>query len=157
MNITGTEGTDIGIDPILFLTSTLFILGLGLLILRFFPAFIRFIFRLGEQKWSPTLYCALLQVSRSGKNAQFLMLFLIFSIAIGIFDANMSRTLNQNIEDKTKYNIGADITLRQDWQRDVLLEETKTSEFVSGRAAPTVTKTNCREPIFTPYRRLSTS
>ncbi len=154
MNITGTEGTDIGIDPILFLTSTLFILGLGLLILRFFPAFIRFIFRLGEQKWSPTLYCALLQVSRSGKNAQFLMLFLIFSIAIGIFDANMSRTLNQNIEDKTKYNIGADITLRQDWQRDVLLEETKTSEFVSGREAPTVTKTNFREPVFTPFTQL---
>lgn len=154
MEITGTSGTEIGIDPVLFLTSTLFILGAGLFFLRFFPLLIRGLFRLGRKIWPPGMYCALLQISRTGKKGQFLMLFLIFSIAIGIFEANMARTLNRNIEDKTRYRIGADITLQQEWQEDLseILEDPDGP--ISRPLEVIASSVHYREPPFTPFTQI---
>ena len=115
LEVTGAEATELAIDPLLFLVSTLFILGAGLLILRIFPYFIKAIFYLGRNKWSPVMYASFIQVGRSGGQDRSLMLFLILTLSIGVFNANAARTLNSNIEEKIYYANGADIVLEAYW------------------------------------------
>lgn len=103
------------VDPMLFFLSTLFILGVGLLFLRIHPWIVRGIFFLGRKKWNPVLYSSFLQVGRSDGREQFLMLFLVLSLAIGVFSANAARTINQNMEERIRYSIGADLTMQQHW------------------------------------------
>jgi len=125
LEVTGAEGTELAIDPLLFLVSTLFILGAGLLILRIFPYVVKAIFYLGRKKWSPVLYASFIQVGRAGGQDQPLMLFLMLTLSIGIFNANAARTLNNNIEEKIYYANGADIVLEAYWESNQL-------EFVTG-------------------------
>ncbi len=113
--LTGAKGADVGVDPLLFLVSTLFILGTGLVFLRIYPFIIRFVFWLGRKIWSPVFYASFIQVGRSGGQEQFLMLFLMLTLSIGIFNANAARTVNKNMEDRIRYSIGADIVLQEHW------------------------------------------
>lgn len=112
---TGAEGIEITIDPLLFLISTIFVLGTGLLFIRIFPFFIRIVFRLGKRAWTPVPYAAFTHVGRSSGKDQFLMLFMILSISVGIFSADSARTMNSSVEERVRYTIGADITLMQEW------------------------------------------
>ncbi len=162
--LTGASTLDLGIDPLLFLTSTFFILGTGLLFLRVFPLLVRLVYRIGERRWSPVAYYALLRVGRTGGRGQFLMLFVIFSLAVGVFDAAMARTLNRNVEDRVRYAHGTDIVLEPIWA-----EEGTVSARDAGRQAPPVgneltEEENEREysvvsrflePPFTPYTQLA--
>ncbi len=116
--VTAAEGMDVPIDPFLFLISTLFVLGAGMLFLRLYPYFIRFISWAGRTIWTPVLYTSFIQVGRSTGREQFLMLFLILTVSIGVFSANSARTINQNIEDRVNYAAGADITLQMKWVSD---------------------------------------
>ena len=127
--VSGVSGTDLAIDPLLFIISTLFILGAGLVFLRIFPYMVRFIFWVGRKIWSPVLYAAFIQVGRSGGQGRFLMLFIILTLSVGIFDANAARTLNNNIEEKILYNTGADIVIQGHW------EDNKPDIMVSGPSA----------------------
>lgn len=112
---TGISGVEMALDPILFIISTLFILGAGLLFLRLYPLLVNLVFWLGRRLWNSALYASYIHVARSGGQEQFLMLFLIFALSLGIFNANAARTLNRNIEEKIMYDIGADIVVRQKW------------------------------------------
>ncbi|MBZ9686002.1 ABC transporter permease [Clostridium estertheticum] len=115
MNYNTGSVTDLPIDPLLFLISTFFILGVGLLFLRIYPHIIKLVFWIGKKTWSPTAYASLLSVSRSTGKNQFLILFLIFTLSIGIFNAKAARTINTNNEEKIKYSIGADVTIMANW------------------------------------------
>lgn len=115
LEVTGVKSTEIAIDPILFLSSTFFILGLGLFCLRFFPYAIKFIYHIGKKIWPSSLYISFTHVGRSEGKEQFLMVFLILAVSIGIFNANTARSINSNIEDKVNYMNGADITLTALW------------------------------------------
>jgi len=116
LTTTGVSAGQLQVDPLLFLTSTLFILGAGLLFLRVYPYFIRLIYWLGRKLWSPVLYISLIQVGRSRGQEQFLMLFIILSISIGLFNANSARTTNRNVEDKTHYSVATDIRILPVWK-----------------------------------------
>jgi len=117
LNITGIKGIDMGIDPLLFLISTFFVLGAGLLFLRIYPYLVRLIFRAGRKIWSPVFYASFIQIGRSRGKEQFLMLFIILAISIGIFNANTARTLNRNMEDKVRYENGTEIRLQPYWNK----------------------------------------
>ncbi|HBN85351.1 MAG TPA: hypothetical protein DDZ89_16085, partial [Clostridiales bacterium] len=112
MNVKQASETGFSIDPIMFFLSTFFIMGAGLFFLRIYPTLIKIIFSLGKGAWSPVMYSSFLQVGRSGGKEQFLMLFLIVSLSVGIFNANAARTINRNIEDKVMYNLGTDIVVK---------------------------------------------
>jgi putative ABC transport system permease protein len=114
--LTGISGAEMAIDPILFLISTLFIIGAGLLFLRLYPLLVNLVFWTGRKLWNSALYASFIHVARSGGQEQFLMLFLILALSLGIFNANAARTLNRNIEEKIMYDIGADIVVRQKWE-----------------------------------------
>lgn len=117
--LTGASGSDMAIDPLLFLISTMFILGAGLVFIRIFPYIVSFIFWLGRKIWSPALYASFIHVGRSGGQEQFLMLFIILAISLGVFNANSARTINKNIEDKIRYEIGADIAVVPRWETTI--------------------------------------
>jgi putative ABC transport system permease protein len=145
----GTSTTELSIDPLLFLISSLFILGAGLLFLRVYPYLIRLIFLIGRRRWSPSLYASLIQVGRSSGQEQFLMLFIILSVAVGIFNANSARTLNQNVEDKINYNAGADVVVTPIWENNA--DDIAEAMEADPNASSIVTYI---EPSFTPYRKL---
>ena len=108
-----------GADPLLFATTSLFILGAGLICLRIFPYLVRLVFWAGKRLWSPSLYASMLKVMRSAGEEQFIMLFLIFTVSIGIFSAQAARTINLNNEHVIRYNAGADLTFLRLWDSNV--------------------------------------
>lgn len=107
---------EVKVDPILFLVPVLFILGASLLSLRLYPYLIKLIYWTGRKLWPPSLFATLVQVGRSSNSYQFLMVFIMLTVSIGIFSANSARTLNRNEEDKISYDIGTDIVLEPYWE-----------------------------------------
>lgn len=112
----GNKASEMKIDPLLFAISTLFVLGIGLLFLRIYPYLVRLVYWVGRKFWPPELYVSLLQVGRSKGQEQFLMLFIILAISIGMFNANSARTINRNVEEKVQYAVGADVNLMAKWE-----------------------------------------
>ncbi len=129
MEQTGLESP---IDPFMFLILTLFILGAGLMFLRIYPLLIKMIYKIGKKHWSPVMYSSLVQVSRSTGREQFLILFLILTVSVGIFSANSVRTINKNIEDRIYYDIGCDIKMQVEWNSSAIVGGT---DMVSPEAA----------------------
>ena len=113
--LTRIRGGDLPIDPLLFVISVLFIVGSSLLFIRLFPSIVRFIFWTGRKIWSPVFYAVFTQVSRSMGHEQFLMMFLILSLSLGVFNSITARTLNRNGEEKIRYANGADMVIQPVW------------------------------------------
>lgn len=156
LQATGIKASDLQIDPLLFLTSTVFVLGAGLLFLRIYPYLIRLIYWVGRKVWPPVMYISLIQVGRSRGQEQFLMLFIILAISTGLFNANSARTINQNMEDKISYSIGADVKLLAKWE-DNQPKDTAGMPGMPGGAAVEAEKEPLRyyEPNYSDYSTLS--
>ena len=105
-----------GLDPLLFLCSSLFIIGAGLFCLRLIPLLVSAVYRIGKKHWSPPLYTALLYVIRTKNSQGHILVFLVVTIALGIFNAQTARTINQNEADRITYTYGADIVLQEPWK-----------------------------------------
>ena len=108
-----TEG--LPIDPMLFLNASLFIIGAGLFLTNIFPYLVRVVFLVGKRFWPTSVYTAFIQVGRSAGQEQFLMLFIVLTLSIGVFSANSARTINMTASDTIRYQSGADITLMDRW------------------------------------------
>lgn len=102
-----------GLDPMLFLDESLFIFACGLLVTRLSQYGYRLLFRMGERKWKPSGYAALLQITRTFASRSFLSVFLIMTIAGGVCNANMARTINQNTEWRLAHDIGCDLRIQE--------------------------------------------
>ncbi|QHW30605.1 ABC transporter permease [Paenibacillus rhizovicinus] len=112
------DPTSIQVDPLMFFMPAIFSLGAGLFILRVYPWFIKLIFWIGRKWWTPALYSTLLQISRSSTQYLTIKVFLIMTIATGLFSANAARTINGNMEDRIQYTTGSDIQLSVHWDND---------------------------------------
>lgn len=108
------------LDPLLFLSSSIFMIGAGLLAVRLVPVVVWIVFRPFRKLWSPALYASFLRVLRSRSSHSFIMVFLIMTIALGIFNAQAARTINQNSEDNLRYSVGADVVIREKWMDNSL-------------------------------------
>ncbi len=113
-----------GIDPMIFLDSTLFLISCGLLILRLVSYLVRLIFKIGKNKFSPAVYASFMQIIRTRRGSGTISVFLVLTIAMSIFDANMARTINANQEARINYNIGADVVVDERWEIRTLTRET---------------------------------
>lgn len=107
------------IDPILFLSSVLFILGCGLFFLRIQKLITKLIYRIGKKHWKPASYVSFLQLIRTSKKLNFICVFLILTIAMGIFYADTARTMNTSMEERIRYDIGADIVVQEQWKNNL--------------------------------------
>jgi putative ABC transport system permease protein len=99
------------IEPLLYIVSALFVLGLGMLFLRIYPFIVRLIFWIGKRIWSPSAYISLLNAGKSEGRNRFLMLFIIMTVAIGIFNVNAAGAINKILEKQIRYTAGADLVL----------------------------------------------
>lgn len=62
------------------------------------------------------MFASFLQVIRTRGSQGFIMVFLMFTIALGMFNATAARTIGSNAQINTRYSIGADIVLKEIWQ-----------------------------------------
>ena len=144
------------LDPLLFLASTAFILGAGLLTLRLFPIVVRLVFRLGRRLWSPAVYAGLVQVSRSRGREYFAMIFLILTLGVGLASSTTARTINRSAEDDISYQVGADIALLPEFQSDAPPENVDLLDPLAAPAAPSgaAPAVQYRAPPLGPFRAL---
>ena len=104
------------LDPMLYISSSLFMLGFGLFLLRILPLLEKLVYRIFREKWSPALYTSYLRVLRTRKSQDFIMIFLFMTLAIGVFDAVAAHTVNRNSDQNIEYLTGADIVMKERWQ-----------------------------------------
>ncbi|OAS89426.1 MULTISPECIES: ABC transporter permease [Metabacillus] len=153
------------VDPILFFIPALFIIGLGLILLHLYPLLLGSIYKLGKKYWNLSLYSTFIQVSRSIKQYQFLMLFLIMTIGVGVFSASAARTLNENFEQQLRYENGADLTIDVKWESNEIQatsEVASPTETNDTNGAPEATETPVSaaneivytEPSFEPFLQI---
>lgn len=145
------------VDPLIFLIPALFILGGGLLLLRVYPWLVRLIYHLGRKWWSPPLYSSLVQISRSSGQYVTINVFLIMTVATGIFSANAARTINDNMDSKIQYSVGTDIVVTTKWESDALPPVNAASAAQTGSASADFTESRrvqYTEPPFTPFEGL---
>ena len=144
------------LDPLLFLASTAFILGAGLLALRLFPIAVRAAFRLGRDRWPPAVYAGLVQVGRSRGREYFAMTFLILTLGVGLASSTTARTINRSAADDISYQVGADLALLPEFQSD---EPPAAGEELDPFAAPAAPAGSApavqyRAPPLEPFRAL---
>jgi len=131
------------LDPLLFISSSLFMIGAGLFALRILPVITFVLYRLFRRWWSPALYAAFLRVIRTRYSQSFIMVFLVLTIALGVFNAQAARTINANEEDNISYAIGADVVLKERWKDNSLqVQEDPSLELMY------------EEPDFTRYQNM---
>jgi len=126
--ISDLSGVGAPVDPLVLAASSMFVLGAGLAFIRLFPYIVKLIYWLGRKIWPPTLYSTLLSISRFRGSSQFLALFLVFNIGLGLFNATAARTLNRFLEDRIRYENGADIVLTQSWPLEMIYYRVELSE-----------------------------
>jgi len=124
------------LDPTLYLYSSLFLFGCGLLVLRILPLIIQLVFQIGKKWWPPALQASFLRILRTNDNQGFMVVFLILTVALGIFSTKTARTINANAEDRLYYSVGADIVLAEEWSDNsgaMTLDENLTFAFEEPR------------------------
>lgn len=108
-----------GVDPTLFLGSSLFILSASLFLTRLIPWLIQLLYMIGKKRWGVSSYTAFLQSIRNRDKQSFMMIFLVATVALGIFNANTARTINTNEETNLRYEDGADLVLQEVFEDNV--------------------------------------
>lgn len=107
-------------DPIIFLDAVLFILALGLFLLRLIQYLVKLVYRIGSKKWKPAMYASFLQITRTFSKQGIISVFLVLTIALGLFYANIARTINSNSVGRIEYNTGADMVVSETWTKRYL-------------------------------------
>ena len=105
------------LDPLLYLSSSLFIVGMGLLFLRLQPLVIQLIYLLGKRFWRPASYASFMENVKNGRKQQFIMLFMILTISLGMYHAVVARTILQNAKDNAEYLEPVDIVIKEVWNK----------------------------------------
>lgn len=108
------------LDPLLYLSSSIFIVGAGLLFLRLQPLLVRLIYFVGKKFWGPASYASFMENLKNGRKQQFIMLFLILTISLGMYHATVARTILQNALDNAEYLDGADVVIQEVWEENPL-------------------------------------
>ncbi len=113
--------TEQSIDPLLYISSSLFIVGMGLLFIRLQPLLVKLIYLAGQRFWHPASYASFMENLKNGRKQQFIMLFLILTVSLGAFHAAVARTILQNAMKNVEYLDGADIIIKEVWRDNAAL------------------------------------
>lgn len=111
------------LDPFLLVCSSLFIISASLVSLRIQPLIIKIVYYTGRKFWRPAFFASFLQIIRTRKKQGFMMVFLMFTVSLGIFNSTVARTILSNSEKGIRYSTGADVVLQQPWEDNSLLQQ----------------------------------
>ena len=134
------------LDPLLYISSSLFIMGMGLLFLRLQPILVKGVYGIGRGLWKPASYASFTEIIKNGRKQQFIMLFMILTISLGMYHATVARTILQNAKDNAEYVVPADIMIREQWLDN--------SGLLGSSSATTATKKEYSEPDFGKYTKI---
>jgi putative ABC transport system permease protein len=101
----------IPVDPLTFIIMVMFLTSIGLIFIRIYPLIVKLITHIGKKYWSAPVYSALQRVVMMGVKEQYIILFIIATMSLGIFSANSAQTINRNLDDYIMYSGGADMVL----------------------------------------------
>lgn len=103
-------------DPLVFVDTCLFLVAAGMVFLRIARIVINLIYKAGRKHWGTCAYTAFLQTSRNFSRQALISIFLVLTIAMGIFYSNTARTINENKIERIEYNVGCDMKASETWR-----------------------------------------
>lgn len=113
---TGMTTDQLQVQPFLFFVPALAIFSIGLFFLRVFPWILKLIGWIGK-KWLPVpYYLSLTQLSRSSSSYYPLMILLVLTLGLGVYNASAARTIDLNSTERTLYKYGADVVMQTVWE-----------------------------------------
>ncbi|MFD1955158.1 FtsX-like permease family protein [Paenibacillus thailandensis] len=113
---TGMTTDQLNVQPFLFFVPALSIFAIGLFCLRLFPWLLKLFNLLGRKFLPVPLYLTLTQLSRSSKGYYPLMILLILTLGLGVYNASAARTIDLNSEERTLYRYGTDVIIQTVWE-----------------------------------------
>ncbi len=113
---TGMTSDQLQVQPLLFFVPALTIFSIGLFFLRVFPWMLKLFSFIGKKMLPVPLYLTLTQMSRSSKAYYPLMLLLILTLGLGVYNSSAARTIDLNSTERTLYNYGTDVIIQAVWE-----------------------------------------
>lgn len=129
-DVSGTVLSGESLDPLLYISSSLFIVGMGLLYIRIQPLLIKLVFTIGKRHWGPASYISFMETIKQSGKQQLIILFLIMTVSLGMYHSTVARTILENAVNNTEYVDGADMILAEKWEEAVDQEGNKTGVWV---------------------------
>lgn len=108
-----------GIDPMIFADAMLFLVAAGLIILRIIYCVTRLIYRFWGRHLKPASYAGMLQIIRTRKSSGIVSVFMVITVAMSLYNANMARTINANNEARVRLDLGADFIIREHFEMKI--------------------------------------
>ncbi|MGG4141738.1 ABC transporter permease [Paenibacillus algorifonticola] len=112
---TGLTTDQLNVQPFLFFVPALSIFAMGLFFLRLFPWLLKVFNWLGRKFLPVPLYLTLTQLSRSSKGYYPLMILLVLTLGLGVYNASAARTIDLNSTERTLYKFGTDVVIKTNW------------------------------------------
>lgn len=103
------------VDPLLYIISTIFIIGSGMFLLRLYRYLMNLIFKIGGRKYHTPVYISIINVLRHHLKKSAAMLFIVITVAIGIFDMYIAKDINTSFINTVKVTQGADFRVKTAW------------------------------------------
>ena len=104
------------VDPMPFLCASLFIISAGLVALRIQPLIVKLVYVITKRFLSWLSFASFLQILRSRGKQSFMMVFLMLTVALGIYNTTVARTILSNAEKSVEYQNGADVVFKEVWK-----------------------------------------
>lgn len=118
-NLSGTVLSGESLDPLLYISSSLFIIGMGLLYLRIQPLFVKLIFTIFKKHLKPADYISLTEAIKQSGKQQLIILFLIMTVSLGMYHSTVARTILDNALKNTQYVDACDMILSERWKQQL--------------------------------------
>ncbi|MFD0671971.1 FtsX-like permease family protein [Cohnella sp. GCM10027633] len=113
---TGVTTDQLNVQPFLFFVPAISIFAAGLVFLRLFPLILRLLNAIWKKVLPVPLYLTLTQLSRSSRSYYPLMILLILTLGLGVYNASAARTIGLNSEERTMYKFGTDVIVKSVWE-----------------------------------------
>lgn len=108
-----------GIDPMIFADALLFLVATGLIILRIIFYLVSFIYKITGRYLKPATYAGMLQIMRTRKRSGIVSVFMVVTVAMSLFNANIARTINSNNEARLRLDLGSDYIIREHFEMKI--------------------------------------
>lgn len=114
-DLSGSVMSGESLDPLLYISSSLFIVGAGMFFLRIQPYLVSLIYKIGKKWWGPASHVSFMENIKNGRKQQLIMLFLIMTISLGMYHATVARTILDNAVENTEYLDATDVIIKEVW------------------------------------------
>ncbi|SEN13913.1 ABC transporter permease [Paenibacillus sp. OV219] len=114
----------LNVQPFLFFVPALAIFAMGLFFLRVFPWLLKLFNWIGRKVLPVPLFLTLTQLSRSSRAYYPLMILLILTLGLGVYNASAARTIDLNSTERTLYKYGTDVVMQTVWEGSAEVQNT---------------------------------